>query len=99
MCRYLVGMRRLLELPAAVVVGQWPALLAAWMLCWRVFFLLFGLGGWGRSLRVNSRLLFGRSEALVFILQLLVRALLVLRVRKHANTLGRGRCGIGLFCR
>src|ERR1700756_740603 len=40
MFRYLVGMRPLLELPAAVVVGQWPALLAAWMLCWRVFALL-----------------------------------------------------------
>jgi hypothetical protein len=27
------------------------------------FLLLFGFGGWGRSLRINSRLLFGRSEA------------------------------------
>src|ERR1700745_1552806 len=40
MCRYLVGMRPLLELPAAVVVGQWPALLPAWMLCWLAFSLL-----------------------------------------------------------
>src|SRR4030095_2409322 len=40
MCRYLVGMRPLLGLPAAVVVGQWPALLAAWMLCWLAFALL-----------------------------------------------------------
>src|SRR5580765_1251124 len=34
MCRYPVCMRPLLELPAAVVVGQWPALPAVWMLCW-----------------------------------------------------------------
>ena len=33
MGRYPVGVRILLGLPAAVV-GQWPALLAAWMLCW-----------------------------------------------------------------
>ena len=40
MCQYPVGMPPLLELPAAVVVEQWLAPLAAWMLCWLVFALL-----------------------------------------------------------